>query len=70
MGEGLRARTDDRRAVLLDDRMKHLYQELVGCLGYAVLTRACIQPALTYLQSRAGCPSVGDWERALRSFAE
>jgi hypothetical protein len=65
-GEGLRVRTDERRSVLLDERMKHLYQELVGCLGYAVLTRACIQPALTYLQSRAGCPSVGDWERALR----
>jgi hypothetical protein len=65
-GEGLRVRTDERRATPLDSRMAHLYQELVGCLGYAAITRACIQPALTYLQSRAGCPSVGDWERALR----
>ena len=34
-GEGLRVRTDERRATPLDSRMAHLYQELVGCLFIA-----------------------------------
>ena len=40
--------------------------ELVGCLGYAALTRASIQAQLTYLQSRIASPSIGDWSRALK----
>ena len=40
--------------------------ELVGCLGYATLTRSAIQAQLTYLQSRISTPCLGDWLRALK----
>ena len=50
----------------LTDCQKQKYMELVGCLGYATLTRSAIQAQLTYLQSRISTPCLGDWLRALK----
>jgi|GEM_PF-3995627 len=65
-GDGLKLPTQESSQVPLNDVMRQKYMELIGCLGYATLTRSAIQAQLTYLQSRLANPCLGDWLRALK----
>jgi hypothetical protein len=64
--DGLKVPHLPSQSVPLTPVQRQAYMELVGCLGYAALTRASIQAQLTYLQSRIASPSIGDWSRALK----
>ena len=63
---GFKVLVDGKKGEVLSDHMVTKYNELIGSLGYAAVTRFDIQAELSYCRSRLKNPNYGDWCRGLR----